>query len=158
MLINTAAEAGNVMTVALDCRAPRRKVYETWTEPAWLKKWFRADEGYTCTVAEVDLRVGGAFALAMALPGKDETRFSGVYQVVRPAEALVYTWEGGEGNHVTLVTAVFSDRDKGSRIDFTHGVFSSQKSKEEHAMGWRLCFRQLALLLGEEDPGDPRAP
>ena len=42
----------NLITVALDCRAPRHKVYETWTQPEWLKKWFRADEGYTCKVAE----------------------------------------------------------------------------------------------------------
>ncbi len=150
MMIQRTPDAGLLVTMSLDCRAPRRKVFQTWTEPEWLKKWFRADEGYTCSIAEVDLRVGGKFALAMRLPGKDETRFDGVFQVVRPEEALVYTWRGGEGEHMTLVTALFSDRDKGSRVDFTHGVFVSAESRDRHAMGWMACFKLLATVLGEE--------
>jgi uncharacterized protein YndB with AHSA1/START domain len=150
MLIKTENESALHVTIGLDCRAPRKKVFETWTQPDWLKKWFRADEGYTCTLAEVDLRVGGAFALAMALPGQaEQTRFQGVYQVVRADEALVYTWEGGEGDHVTLVTAIFSDRGAGSRVDFTHGVFSSQLSKAQHVKGWLMCFDMLAKVLGD---------
>jgi uncharacterized protein YndB with AHSA1/START domain len=147
MLITRENESALHLTVGLDCRAPKRKVFETWTEPAWLKKWFRADEGYTCTVAEVDLRVGGDFALAMSLPGYPETRFSGTYQIVRPPDALVYTWKGGEGDHVTLVSVVFSDRGAGSRVDFTHGIFVDKQSKEQHAQGWMACFRMLERVL-----------
>ena len=152
MLLSHAPDAGLLVTLALDCRAPRRKVFETWTQPAWLKKWFRSDEGYTCPLAEVDLRVGGKLALVMCLPGQPDTRFDGEFQVVRPEEALVYTWRGAEGDHVTLITALFSDRDKGSRVDFTHGVFVNMQSKEKHAMGWKLCFTMLAKTLGEEAP------
>jgi uncharacterized protein YndB with AHSA1/START domain len=147
MLIKTENESSLHATVSLDCRAPRLKVFQTWTEPEWIKKWFRADEGFTCHLAEVDLRPGGKFALAMAMPGKPETRFSGEYQVVHPSEALVYTWSGGEGDHVTLVTAIFSDRGSGSRIDFTHGIFSTQKAKEAHMEGWLACFRMLGKVL-----------
>jgi uncharacterized protein YndB with AHSA1/START domain len=147
MLITKEQDGERYITVGLDCRAPRRKVFETWTQPEWLKKWFRADEGYTCNTAEVDLRVGGRFALAMALPGHGETRFTGIYQVVREPDALVYTWEGGEGDHVTLVTAVFSDRGSGSRVDFTHGVFATRESKELHAQGWMGCFKMLEKTL-----------
>lgn len=147
MLIKTENESSLHVTVSLDCRAPRKKVFETWTQPEWLKKWFRADEGFTCTLAEVDLRVGGAFALAMRLPGREETKFHGVYQSVHPDEALVYTWEGGEGAHVTLVTALFSDRGAGSRVDFTHGIFSSAESKAQHMQGWMMCFGKLGKLL-----------
>ena len=147
MLIKTETQSNLAITVSLDCRAPRPKVFQTWTEPEWIKKWFRADEGFVCNEAEVDLRVGGKFALAMALPGQSETRFSGEFQVVRPSEALVYTWGGGEGDHLTLVTALFSDRGTGSRIDFTHGIFATQASKEEHARGWMACFEMLGKVL-----------
>jgi uncharacterized protein YndB with AHSA1/START domain len=149
MLITKEGESELHVTLSLDCRAPKRKVFETWTEPEWLRKWFRADEGFTCTVAEVDLRVGGAFALSMRLPGKQETTFTGKYQVVRAPDALVYTWQGGEGDHVTLVTALFSDRGTGSRIDFTHGMFSSRTSKDAHVMGWMGCFKMLEKVLGD---------
>ncbi len=149
MLLTKSYDAEKFLTIALDCRAPRRKVYETWTQPEWLKKWFRADEGYVCTVAEVDLRVGGAFALAMAMPGKEETRFTGVYQTIHEAEGLVYSWQGGEADHVTLVTALFSDHGTGSRVDFTHGVFATAEAKQQHEAGWVACFGQLAKALGE---------
>lgn len=147
MLIKTEHESALHITVGLDCRAPKKKVFETWTQPEWLKKWFRADEGFTCSTAEVDLRPGGKFALAMAMPGQPETRFYGEYQVVRAPDALVYTWAGGEGDHITLVTALFSDRGTGSRIDFTHGIFATQAAKEGHARGWMACFKMLEKLL-----------
>ena len=151
MLIKTENESSLHVTLGLDCRAPKRKVFETWTEPDWLKKWFRADEGFTCTTAEVDLRVGGKFKLAMRLAGNPEdTVFSGVYQVVHAPDALVYTWQGGEADHVTIVTALFTDRGSGSRIDFTHGVFVSRESKEQHLMGWMGCFRMLERVLAGE--------
>ena len=147
MMIKTEAESPLHVTLALDCRAPRRKVFETWTKPEWLKKWFRADEGFTCNLAEVDLRVGGKFALAMALPGQPETKFLGEYQVVHADQSLVYTWQGGEGDHVTLVTALFTDRGAGSRIDFTHGIFRSEEGKRQHMMGWMGCFKMLEKVL-----------
>jgi uncharacterized protein YndB with AHSA1/START domain len=147
MLIKTENESSLHATLALDCRAPRKKVFETWTKPEWLKKWFRADEGFACTLAEVDLRVGGKFALSMSLGGRPETTFRGEYQVVHLDQALVYTWHGGEGDHVTLVTAIFSDRGNGSRIDFTHGVFSTREAKELHMQGWMGCFKMLEKVL-----------
>lgn len=151
MLITSSIEKpGRVITLHLDCRAPRRKVFETWTQPEWLKRWFRADEGFVCTTAEVDLRPGGKFRLAMAMPGQPETVFNGEFQQVRENEGLVYTWAGGEAEHQTLVTAMFADRDQGSRIDFTHGVFLTQQARDEHAQGWMACFKMLAKTLGEE--------
>ena len=153
MLITKEHESARHITLGLDCRAPKRKVFETWTRPEWLKKWFRADEGFICQRAEVDLRVGGRFLLAMALPGQPETQFFGEYQVVREPDALVYTWQGGEGDHVTLVTAIFSERGAGSRVDFTHGIFSSPEAKQLHERGWMACFRMLGQLLGEAQEG-----
>jgi uncharacterized protein YndB with AHSA1/START domain len=147
MLITQPVHADRVITVSLECRAPKRKVFETWTEPEWLKKWFRADEGYVCNVAEVDLKPGGRFRLAMALPGQPETVFSGAYQAVAVPDALVYTWSGGEGDHVTLVTALFHDAGKGSRVDFTHGVFATAAARDAHAQGWMACWKQLERVL-----------
>jgi uncharacterized protein YndB with AHSA1/START domain len=146
-MISNATTTDRVISMAIDCRAPRKKVFETWTEPEWLKRWFFADVGMVCRIAEVDLRPGGAYRLSMAMPGGPETIFRGEYQSIAAAEALVYTWAGGEGDHVTLVTALFRDRDKGSRIEFTHGVFATKEARDAHAQGWNACLRQLEALL-----------
>jgi uncharacterized protein YndB with AHSA1/START domain len=147
MMIQTIRDHERVITQAIDCRAPKRKVFETWTQPEWLKRWFFADVGMECRVAEVDLRVGGKYRLSMAMPGGPETVFDGSYQAIAIPDALVYTWHGGEGEHVTLVTALFHDRDKGTRIDFTHGVFATVEAKEAHAKGWTACLKSLERLL-----------
>lgn len=153
MMISQPTQADRVITLAIDCRAPRRKVYETWTQPEWLKKWFMADQGHICNLAEVDLRVDGRFRISMGASGSpptaEQTTFTGAYQAIAADEALVYTWSGGEGDHVTLVTTLFRDRDKGSRVDFTHGVFATQAARDKHAAGWIACPEQFGQVLGE---------
>jgi hypothetical protein len=44
------------------------------------------------------------------------------------------------------ITAPF-DRGPGSRVDFTHGVFSSPESKAQHMQGWMMCFAMLGKVL-----------
>ena len=38
MMINKPTDAERILNLAIDCRAPKNKVYETWTQPEWLKK------------------------------------------------------------------------------------------------------------------------
>ncbi|WP_341676707.1 SRPBCC family protein [Niveibacterium sp. SC-1] len=48
-----------VMTRSFD--APRALVFRCWTEPELLRRWLSGPDGWTFTVCEVDLRVGGAY-------------------------------------------------------------------------------------------------
>lgn len=48
--------------------APRNTLFRCWTEPRLLKQWF-APAPYRASVAEVDLRVGGANRIVMTGPG-----------------------------------------------------------------------------------------
>ena len=46
MMIDSAGATGPVIQLAMKFRAPRNKVFQCWTEPALLKKWFFVEEGY----------------------------------------------------------------------------------------------------------------
>ena len=47
--------------------APRERVFRAWTEPAELMRWW-GPVGFTTPSAEVDLRVGGKYRIAMRRP------------------------------------------------------------------------------------------
>ena len=94
--------------------APRELVYQAWTTPELVKRWWNAKRG-EATVAEIDLRPGGKWRYAMVTEDGMEVAFHGEYQEVVPNERIVSTevYEGipdGEAS-ATLNTATFEEDD-----------------------------------------------
>jgi uncharacterized protein YndB with AHSA1/START domain len=90
--------------------APKHLVYEAWTTPELIKRWWAGDRGVV-TVAEVDLRVGGAIRYAMNANGGFEVAFHGEFQEVVPNERLVSTeiFEGMPDAGAALNTVGFTE-------------------------------------------------
>ena len=105
-----ALDSTTTLTITRTFAAPREKVFKAWTDPQELKKWWAAGPGFTTPFAEVDLRVGGRYRLAMKPPDQDVVRVvGGVYREVRPPERLIYTWAWeGSGGPETVVTVTFT--------------------------------------------------
>ena len=70
--------------------APRHLVYRAWTTPELVKRWWSGNCGET-TLAEIDLRVGGAWRCVMVTDGGFEVAFRGEYREVVPNERIVAT-------------------------------------------------------------------
>ncbi|MFN8174424.1 MAG: SRPBCC family protein [Solirubrobacteraceae bacterium] len=70
--------------------APRHLVYEAFTTPELVRRWWSARRG-EMTVAEIDLRVGGAWRYAMVTAGGLEVAFHGTYLEIVPGERVVST-------------------------------------------------------------------
>ncbi len=70
--------------------APKRLVYEAWTTPELIKRWWAGKRGEV-TVAEVDLRVGGSWRYAMMASEGFEVAFHGEYREIVPNERIVST-------------------------------------------------------------------
>jgi uncharacterized protein YndB with AHSA1/START domain len=97
--------------------APRHLVWEAWTTPELVKRWWNAKRGEV-TVAEIDLRVGGRWRYAMVTEDGFEVGFRGEYREIVPNERLVSTefFEGvpegvSEEDATTLNTATFREQD-----------------------------------------------
>lgn len=69
--------------------APRTLVYRMWTEAEHLAKWF-GPKGFTCTMHETDVRVGGRWRFDMHAP--DGTVYTNrvEYLEIVPNERLVF--------------------------------------------------------------------
>lgn len=91
--------------------APRHLVYQAWTTPDLIKRWWSARRGVV-TVAEVDLRVGGAWRWVMVTDDGFEVGFHGKYRELIPNERIVCTevYEGfPEGNALNTLTLTEQD-------------------------------------------------
>jgi uncharacterized protein YndB with AHSA1/START domain len=84
---SSTADREIVLTRELD--APRELVWRAYTEPAHAPNWF-GPNGFTNTVHEMDVRVGGRWRFIMH--GPDGTDYSNriVYQEVVQPERLVF--------------------------------------------------------------------
>jgi uncharacterized protein YndB with AHSA1/START domain len=92
--------------------APRHLVYKALTTPELVKRWWHANRG-TMTVAEIDLRVGGAWRYVSVTDDGFEVGFHGEYREIVPNERIVST-EAYEGipdadEHASLNTLTLTE-------------------------------------------------
>jgi hypothetical protein len=75
--------------------APAELVYEAYTTPELVKRWWHANRGEV-KIVEIDLRVGGQWRHVMVAEDGSEVGFHGEYREIVPNERLVSTeiWEG----------------------------------------------------------------
>ena len=69
MMIETTGIEGPVVDVVSRFRAPRDKVFDTWTKPELISKWFMAAPGYLPALAEVKLEPLGAWKIVVRPDG-----------------------------------------------------------------------------------------
>jgi uncharacterized protein YndB with AHSA1/START domain len=70
--------------------APKLLVYEAWTTPELVKRWWSGHRG-AMTIAEIDLRVGGMWRYVMMATGGYEVAFHGEFREIVPNERIVTT-------------------------------------------------------------------
>jgi len=70
--------------------APRELVYDAWTKPEHLKRWW-GPNGYTAPVYKVDPRPGGAIHFCMRSSEGQEMWGAGTYLEVEKPERIVCT-------------------------------------------------------------------
>ena len=140
------------LTINRTINAPREKVFEAWTDPEQLRRWWGVAEGWTAVIAEVDLRVGGTYRLGMLEPGKDHPYVAaGVYREILPPEKLVFTFAWERTPHdtpdwvpsETLVSIEFLDRGDSTELVLTHDQFPDENMKNEHNEGWNGVLASL---------------
>lgn len=99
--VTTEGDRDIVMTRVFN--APRHLVFAAWTRPELIQRWLGIQNGWTMSVCEVDLRVGGRYRFAWSKQGAATMAMGGVYREIVPNERIVNTelfddpWYPGEG-------------------------------------------------------------
>ena len=81
--------------------APRALVWQAWTDAKMLGEWF-GPRGFTSSVPELDLRVGGVLRIVMHGPDGNDYPMKGVFREVVAPERLVFSniATDKDGNHL----------------------------------------------------------
>jgi uncharacterized protein YndB with AHSA1/START domain len=147
--VTTPSEREVVMTRIFD--APRRLVWEAWTNPEHLPRWMLGPEGWTMPVCDLDLRPGGAWHFVWRRSDGTEMEMRGVYREIAAPERLVSTESWGGDWPETLITLILSEQDGKTTITQTI-LYPSQEARDAAlktgmAEGVSQSFDRLAGYL-----------
>jgi uncharacterized protein YndB with AHSA1/START domain len=143
-----STEEQTVLRLSRRFGASRERVFDAWTNPEVLKRWWAAGEDWDTPEAEVDLRPGGRYRLSMRDPGTGDIHtVGGEYSEIRRPERLAYTWawEGtpGQMGDETLVEVDFVEHGNGTEVVVTHSGFANAELRGMHEHGWNACLDNL---------------
>jgi uncharacterized protein YndB with AHSA1/START domain len=133
------------------------EVFDAWTNPEVLRRWWAAQPTWTSPGCEVDLRVGGRYRLRMCDEQSGQVyAVGGEYREVERPRRLVYTWcwEGTEGLHpgeVSVVSVEFRAEGEGTTVVLEHSELGSEESRVRHGRGWEGSLDNLARRIFERD-------
>jgi uncharacterized protein YndB with AHSA1/START domain len=139
--------------------APARVVWDAWTVPEQVAKWW-GPRGFTLTTHSKDLRAGGSWRYTMH--GPDGTDYPNVtkYFVVEPHHKLVYD-HGGTDERPPLfrVTVTFTELNGKTTMDMVSSLPSPAAAKEMAKFikqaGGNATWDRLAEYLEEAATGNP---
>jgi uncharacterized protein YndB with AHSA1/START domain len=135
------------LTLKRRIKASPKAVYDAWTDPKKIVKWFGPDSG-PVEHAAVDLRVGGRYTVIFRTENGEQHHVSGVYREVVPNEKLVFTWAWrSTPERESLVTILIKPEVDGSLLTLQHEKFFDEKARDDHRNGWSGCLDKLVAYF-----------
>ncbi len=94
------------LAVTRSFSAPARLVFEAWSKPELLQRWWTPKSfGITFVSCEADVRTGGTYRFVFRHPAAEQPMaFFGRYLEVTPYARIVWTNEESAGGPMTTVT------------------------------------------------------
>ena len=108
--LKVTTPAPNQIELTRTFDAPWRMVYDAFTKPDLVKRWFGATRG-TMTTCEIDLRVGGKWRYVMRLPDGHDMGMYGVYKELGAPDRMVHTEAFDDFPGDSTITTRFVEKD-----------------------------------------------
>jgi uncharacterized protein YndB with AHSA1/START domain len=145
--------------------APVEAVWAAWTESDRIRRWW-GPEGFTCPVARMDVRPGGASLLAMQAPpeyGGGRTYNTWNYHVVEPMARLEYVMRFADADGTTISPAdagippgvpdtvprvvTFTAAEGGTEVSVTESGYTTAAARDMSRAGLEQCLDKLAATV-----------
>ena len=138
--------------------APKHLVFKAYTTPELVKRWWSGQKGEV-TLAEIDLRVGGAWRYVMIASAGFEVAFHGEYRELVPNERIVsteiYEIPDQGDSPPTVNTATFTEVDGRTTLEILVECPSKElrdtiidSGMESGMQGSMDALEQVAISLG----------
>jgi uncharacterized protein YndB with AHSA1/START domain len=139
-----------ILTLKRTFNASRETVWEAWTKPEHIIKWW-APNKMPAKVVEHEFKVGGKWKYTMSMPDGSEFISYGVYSEIIEPEKLVTT-----ANFIPMTEGVIMQillEEDGDKTIFTFSVihpteeYCRQQEKMGFYNGWGTAFERLNEYL-----------
>jgi uncharacterized protein YndB with AHSA1/START domain len=128
------------------------KVYRAFLEADALAKWLPPN-GYTCTVHQLDAKIGGTHRASFRnFNTGDSHSFGGTYLELAPHERLRYTdkFDNPEMPGEIQVTVTLKKVSCGTELNIVQEGLPDAIPSETCYLGWQESLRNLARLVEPE--------
>ena len=131
-----ASEREIIITRVVD--APRELVWDAWTDPKKVVNWW-GPRGFSTTIHEMDVRVGGVWSHTMRGPDGTEYPNKSVFREVVKPERIVYSHGGGKkGDQGASFLATWTFEAVGNKTKITmHSIFPTAEMREHVVKTYR---------------------
>ncbi|PYI52473.1 SRPBCC family protein [Paenibacillus flagellatus] len=143
----------NELVAVREFDAPRELVFQAWTTPDWLARWW-GPKGFANTFHECDIRPGGMWRYTMHGPdGTDYPNLSAFVEIVPPERVVLDHLSG----HEFRVTAILEDIEGRTRVTFRQQFKKTdefEQAKPYCMEGNEQNLERLGRLLAERIPSN----
>jgi uncharacterized protein YndB with AHSA1/START domain len=146
-----AEEAARVVRIERTFEAPAEDVFDAWTSPEVIKRWFRPASGWREPSAEVDLRVGGTVRVVMRDPDGEPVEAWGEYTLIERPHRLAFTWTfADDPSNQQMIELEFTERDGVTTVLFVNSDISEEGRRDAQYDGWSTCFDEMEHVLASK--------
>ena len=136
-------------------RAPAERIYRAFLDPAALAKWLPPN-GFTCTVHQLDARVGGTYRMTFTHFGNGQGHsFGGTYLELVPNARIRHDDRFEDANlpGTMLTTIELAPVSVGTDVRIVQEGIPEAIPVEQCYLGWQESLVLLGKLVEAEIPG-----
>jgi uncharacterized protein YndB with AHSA1/START domain len=141
-------QSSHVVQIERTFAASAEEVFDAWTSPEVMRRWFHVAPDWETPEAEVDLRVGGRVRVVMRKPDGAEAEAHGEYTLIDRPRRLVMTWTFyDDPSNEQLIELCFSESEGSTTVKMLNSGISTDERRAGQDEGWRGCFDELERML-----------
>jgi uncharacterized protein YndB with AHSA1/START domain len=141
-------ESGRVVRIERTFDASAEEVFDAWTNPEVMRRWFHCEPDWATPKAEVELRVGGHVRIVMRRPNGTEVEAHGEYTLIDRPHHLVMIWTfGDDPSNEQLIELTFSESDGSTTVLMVNSGISTGERRDSQDEGWHGCLDELERVL-----------
>jgi uncharacterized protein YndB with AHSA1/START domain len=128
--------------------ASAEDVFDAWTSPEVMQRWFHCGHDWTTPEADVDLRLGGNVRVVMRRPDGTEVVAHGAYTLIDRPHQLVMTWTfDDDPSNEQLIELSFSETAGATTVQMVNSSISTDERRDGQDQGWHRCLDQLERVI-----------
>jgi uncharacterized protein YndB with AHSA1/START domain len=141
-------QSGYVVRIERTFAASAETVFDAWTSPEVMRRWFHCAPDWATPEAEVDLRVGGKVRVVMRRPDGTEAEAQGEYTLIDRPRRLAMTWTfDDDPSNEQLIELSFSESEGSTTVEMVNSGVSTDERRDAQDWGWRGCLDELERVL-----------